>query len=249
MNITNLFSLLCGLSLFMFGMSLMGDALKKAAGNKLETLLAKLTNTPLKGILLGTGVTAIIQSSSATSVMTVGFVNSGMMKFRQSIGIILGSLLGTSITGWIIAMSSIQGGEAGWLALLSTDTIMGIIAVMGIIFRSSKKYRNAGEIMLGFAVLMIGIETMSASMAPLKDSPAFVKILTMFSNPFLGIVAGTLFTAVLQSASAAVGILQSMTATGAIDFQTSLPILLGISIGAAVPVLISAFAANTEGKR
>ncbi len=250
MNITNLFSLLCGLALFMFGMSLMGDALKKAAGNKLETLLAKLTNTPLKGILLGTGVTAIIQSSSATSVMTVGFVNSGMMKFRQSIGIILGSLLGTSITGWIIAMSSIQGGENGWLALLSTDTIMAIVAVAGIGFRSfSKKHRNVGDIMLGFSVLMIGIDTMSASMAPLKDSDSFLDILTMFSNPFLGILAGAAFTAVLQSASAAVGILQAMAKSGAIDFATSLPILLGISIGAAVPVLLSALAANTAGKR
>ena len=234
----------------MFGMSLMGDALKKAAGNKLEKLLAKLTNTPLKGILLGTGVTAVIQSSSATSVMTVGFVNSGMMQFRQSIGIILGSLLGTSITGWIIAMSSLPGGGGGWLDLLSTDTIMGIIAIAGIIFRSfSKKHKNVGDIMLGFAVLMSGIETMSASMAPLKDSEAFLNILTRFSNPFLGIIAGAAFTAVLQSASASVGILQSMTATGVIDFATSLPILLGISIGAAVPVLLSALAANTAGKR
>lgn len=250
MNITNLFSLFCGLALFMFGMSLMGDALKKAAGNKLETLLAKLTNTPIKGILLGTGVTAVIQSSSATSVMTVGFVNSGMMKFRQSIGIILGSLLGTSITGWIIAMSSLPGGGAGWLALLSTDTITGLIAVAGIIFRSfSKKHRNVGDIMLGFAVLMVGIDTMSSSMAPLKESDAFREILTRFSNPFLGILAGAAFTAVLQSASASVGILQSMTATGVIDFATSLPILLGISIGAAVPVLLSALAANTAGKR
>ncbi len=250
MNISNLFSLLCGLALFMFGMSIMGDALKKAAGAQLERLLAKLTDTPLKGILLGTGVTAVIQSSSATSVMTVGFVNSGMMKFRQSIGIILGALLGTTVTGWIIALSSIEGGESGWLALFSTDTIMGLIAVAGILFRSfSKRHKNVGDIMLGFAVLMTGIDTMSSAMAPLKDSEAFVKILTMFSNPFLGILAGAAFTAVLQSASAAVGILQSMTVTGAIDLATALPILLGISIGAAVPVLLTALAANTEGKR
>lgn len=249
MNITNLFNLLCGLALFMFGMSIMGDGLKRAAGNQLERLLAKLTDTPLKGILLGTGVTAIIQSSSATSVMTVGFVNSGMMKFRQAIGIILGSILGTSVTGWMIALSEIQGG-GGIAALFSTTTITGIIAVIGIIYRSfSKRHTNVGDILLGFVVLMVGIGTMADSVSPLSQSAAFVNILTMFKNPLLGIITGTLFTAVLQSASAAVGILQALTATGAIDFSTSLPILLGISIGAAVPVLLSALAASIEGKR
>ena len=249
MDISNLFGLLCGMAMFMFGMSLMGDGLKRAAGAQLERLLARLTNTPLKGILLGTGVTAVIQSSSATSVMTVGFVNSGMMKFRQSIGIILGSILGTSVTGWIIALSEIQGG-GGIASLLSTTTITGIIAVIGFIFRSfSKKHKNVGDILLGFVVLMVGIETMSGAVEPLSQSRSFVSILTMFSNPAFGILAGTLFTAVLQSASAAVGILQALTATGAIDFKTSLPILLGISIGAAVPVLLTAFQASLEGKR
>ncbi|MBR1864186.1 MAG: Na/Pi cotransporter family protein [Ruminococcus sp.] len=249
MSITNLFELLCGMAMFMFGMALMGDGLKKAAGNQLEKFLAKLTDTPLKGILLGTGVTAVIQSSSATSVMTVGFVNSGMMKFRQSIGIILGSIVGTSVTGWIIALSSIHG-AGGWTDLLSTTTITGVIAVIGLYCRSfSKRQKNLGDILLGFVVLMVGIETMSGAMAPLSESKAFVEILTMFSNPILGILAGTVFTAVLQSASAAVGILQALTATGAIDFDTAFPILLGISIGAAVPVLLSALAANTAGKR
>ena len=249
MDISNLFELLCGMAMFMFGMSLMGDGLKRAAGARLERLLAKLTNTPLKGILLGTGVTAVIQSSSATSVMTVGFVNSGMMKFRQSIGIILGSLLGTSITGWIIALSEVQGG-GGIAALLSTTTMTGLIAVIGFIFRSfSKRHKNTGDIMLGFVVLMVGISSMSGAVAPLSQSKSFVSILTMFSNPALGILAGTAFTAVLQSASAAVGILQALTATGAIDFKTSLPILFGISIGAAVPVLLSALQASVEGKR
>ncbi|MBR6337197.1 MAG: Na/Pi cotransporter family protein [Ruminococcus sp.] len=249
MDISNLFELLCGMAMFMFGMSLMGDGLKRAAGAQLERLLAKLTNTPLKGILLGTGVTAVIQSSSATSVMTVGFVNSGMMKFRQAIGIILGSILGTSITGWIIALSEVQGG-GGIAAIFSTTTITGIIAVIGFIFRSfSKKRKNVGDIMLGFVVLMVGISTMSGAVAPLSQSKSFVNILTMFSNPVLGILAGTAFTAVLQSASAAVGILQALTATGAIDFKASLPILLGISIGAAVPVLLTALQASLEGKR
>lgn len=249
MGISNVFNLLCGIALFMFGMSLMGDGLKRVAGNRLELLLAKLTDTPLKGILLGTGVTAVIQSSSATSVMTVGFVNSGMMKFRQSIGIILGSLLGTSITGWIIALSEIDG-VGQWASLFSTTTITGLIAIVGLIFRSfSKSHSNIGDILMGFVVLMVGISTMSASVAPLAESPAFISLLTMFANPFVGILVGAVFTAVLQSASAAVGILQALTATGAIDFATALPILLGISIGAAVPVLLSAFAANTEGKR
>lgn len=249
MDISNLFELLCGMAMFMFGMSLMGDGLKRAAGAQLERLLAKLTNTPLKGILLGTGVTAVIQSSSATSVMTVGFVNSGMMKFRQAIGIIMGSILGTSVTGWIIALSEIQGG-GGWASLLSTSTMTGIIAVAGFCMRSfSKKHKVVGDIMLGFVVLMVGIGNMSAAMAPLQQSEKFVNILTMFQNPVLGILLGTAFTAVLQSASAAVGILQALTATGAIDFRTSLPILLGISIGAAVPVLLTALQASLEGKR
>ncbi len=249
MDISNLFGLLCGMAMFLFGMSLMGEGLKRAAGAQLERLLARLTNTPLKGILLGTGVTAVIQSSSATSVMTVGFVNSGMMKFRQSIGIILGSILGTSITGWIIALSEVQGG-GGIASLLSTTTMTGIIAVIGFIFRSfSKKHKNVGDILLGFVVLMVGIETMSGAVEPLSQSRSFVSILTMFSNPALGILAGTLFTAVLQSASAAVGIIQALTVTGAIDFKTALPILLGISIGAAVPVLLTAFQASLEGKR
>lgn len=249
MNISNLFGLLCGMAMFLFGMSLMGEGLKRAAGAQLERLLARLTNTPLKGILLGTGVTAVIQSSSATSVMTVGFVNSGMMKFRQSIGIILGSILGTSITGWIIALSEVQGG-GGIASLLSTTTMTGIIAVIGFIFRSfSKKHKNVGDILLGFVVLMVGIETMSGAVEPLSQSRSFVSILTMFSNPALGILAGTLFTAVLQSASAAVGIIQALTVTGAIDFKTALPVLLGISIGAAVPVLLTAFQASLEGKR
>ena len=249
MGIANIFNLFCGIALFMFGMSLMGAGLKKVAGNRLELLLAKLTNTPIKGIILGTGVTAVIQSSSATSVMAVGFVNSGMMKFRQSIGIILGSLLGTSITGWIIALSEIEG-VGGWTAIFSTTTITGLIAITGIMFREfSKNHSNIGDILMGFVVLMVGISTMSASVAPLKESEAFISLLTMFANPFVGILVGALFTAVLQSASAAVGILQALTATGAIDFATAFPILLGISIGAAVPVLLSALAANTEGKR
>ncbi len=250
MYISNVFSLLCGMALFLFGMSLMGDGLKRTAGGKFELLLAKLTDTSLKGLLLGTGVTAIIQSSSATSVMAVGFVNSGMMKFRRAIPIVLGAILGTSITGWVIALSAVGGGGGGWISLFSTATLTGIIALAGIFIRMfKKKYDNVGDIMLGFAVLMVGMGNMSGAVDPLKESPAFIDILTMFSNPVIGILVGIVFTAILQSASASVGILQALTVTGAIDFNTALPIILGISIGAALPVLLSAISANTNGRR
>lgn len=237
------------MALFLFGMSLMGDGLKRTAGGKFELLLAKLTDTPFKGLLLGTGVTSIIQSSSATSVMAVGFVNSGMMKFRRAIPIVLGAILGTSITGWVICLSEIGGGD-GWISLFSTATLTGIIALVGIFIRMfKKKYDNVGDIMLGFAVLMVGMSNMSGAVDPLKESPAFIDILTMFSDPVIGILVGIIFTAILQSASASVGILQALTVTGAIDFNTALPIILGISIGAALPVLLSAISANTNGRR
>ena len=235
-------SLLGGVALFLFGMTLMGDGLKKVAGNKLEIILYRLTSTPLKGVLLGTGVTAVIQSSSATSVMVVGFVNSGMMQVRQAIGIVLGSILGTSITGWILCLSDISG--SGWVSLLSTATLTGIVAVIGIVLRmfcKDQAKRHIGDILLGFAVLMYGMSAMSGAVAPLKDSAAFINLLTRFSNPLLGVLVGTVFTCILQSASAAVGILQALAITG--------PITLGIAIGAAVPVLLSSLGASVKGKR
>ena len=251
MSIANVITLFCGVALFLFGMSLMGDGLKKAAGNRLEVLLYKLTNTTWKGILLGTGVTAVIQSSSATSVMVVGFVNSGMMKFRQAIGIILGAILGTSVTGWVIALSEL-GGSGGWLSLLSTATLTALCAVVGILlymFGKKQKRIHLGSILLGFAVLMVGMSEMSGAVSPLKDSPGFIRLLTAFSNPFAGILAGAAFTAVLQSASASVGIIQALTVTGAIDFATALPLILGVPIGAAVPVLLAGMSATTDGRR
>lgn len=251
MKATDIISLLSGVALFLFGMSLMGDGLKKVAGSKLEIVLYKLTGTPFKGVLLGTGVTAVIQSSSATSVMVVGFVNSGMMKLKQAISVILGSILGTSITGWIISLSEI-GGAGGVASLLSTATISGVVAVVGIVLHmfSKKQSRvHVGDILLGFAVLMFGMQTMSAAVAPLKQSAAFISLLTRFSNPLLGILVGIVFTAILQSASAAVGILQALSATGAVTFDAAFPIILGIAIGAAVPVLLSALGAKTEGRR
>ena len=251
MGIADVISLLGGIALFLYGMAVMGDNLKKVAGSKLELVLYKLSGTPLRGILLGTGVTAVIQSSSATSVMVVGFVNSGMMKVRQAIGVIMGAILGTSVTGWILCLNSLSGGS-GWVDLLSTATLTGLFAIVGILLRMMKKKpsrKYVGNILLGFAVLMYGMTAMSGAVAPLKESPEFIAILTTFSNPLLGILVGLVFTSVLQSASAAVGILQVLSGTGAITFQIALPIIMGIAIGAAVPVLLSALGANISGKR
>ncbi len=244
-------SLLCGVSLFLFGMSLMGDGLKLAAGNKLEAFLYKMTNTPLKGVALGTGVTSVIQSSSATTVMVIGFVNFGMMKLKQAIGIIMGANIGTSITGWILCLSYIEGSN-GIASILSTATISAVVAVVGIIFRMFCKrtlHKNIGNIMLGFAILMTGMQMMSGAVSPLRESPVFIKMLTMFSNPIAGILVGIAFTAVLQSASATVGVLQALSVTGILTFASAFPIVLGIGVGAACPVLISAIGANKNGKR
>lgn len=252
MGFTNIVSLLGGVALFLFGMSVMGDSLKKVAGNKLEVILYKLSSNPVKGILLGTGVTAVIQSSSATSVMVVGFVNSGMMKVNQAIGIIMGAILGTSITGWILCLNNISGSGASIAALFSTAVLTGIMAIIGIIMRMTAKKsstRYVGEILLGFAVLMYGMTAMSGAVAPLKESAEFIGLLTKFSNPFIGIIVGIVFTAILQSASAAVGILQALAVTGAITFDVAFPLLLGIGIGASVPVLLSALGANINARR
>ena len=251
MGASEIIGLLGGIALFLFGMAIMGDGLKKVAGSKLELVLYKLTSTPLKGVLLGTGVTAVIQSSSATSVMVVGFVNSGMMKVKQAIGVIMGAILGTSVTGWILCLSSLEGGS-GVVQLLSTEVLTGIVAVVGIILRmftGKTSNRYVGEILLGFAVLMYGMSAMSGAVSPLRESEAFIRILTSFSNPILGILVGLAFTSVLQSASAAVGILQALAITGAVTFEVALPIVMGIAIGAAVPVLLSALGANLNGKR
>ena len=239
------------MALFLFGMSLMGEGLKKVAGSKLELVLYKLSGSPVKGVLLGTGVTAIIQSSSATSVMVVGFVNSGVMKVNQAIGIILGAILGTSVTGWIICLSALEGG-AGWVSLLSTSTLTGIVAVVGIILRMAAKKQShihVGSILMGFAVLMFGMSAMSDAVSPLQESEAFLRLLTAFSNPVLGILVGLVFTCVLQSASAAVGILQALAATGVVSFSVAFPLIMGIAIGAAMPVLLSSLGANVNGKR
>ena len=249
--VTMVLSLLGGIALFLFGMSLMGDGLKSVAGNKLEAFLYKMTNTSLKGVALGAGVTSVIQSSSATTVMVIGFVNSGMMKLKQAIGIIMGANIGTSITGWILCLSYIDG-KNGIAKILSTATISAVVAIIGIILRMACKrsvHKNIGNIMLGFAILMTGMQTMSGAVSPLKDSPTFTNMLTMFSNPLIGILVGIAFTAVLQSASATVGVLQALSVTGILTFSSAFPIVLGIGVGAACPVLISAIGANKNGKR
>ena len=251
MSFSDVISLLSGVALFLFGMSLMGDGLKQVSGDRLEPILYRLSGTTLRGVLLGTGVTAVIQSSCATAVMTVGFVNSGMMKLRQGVSIILGAILGTSITGWVICLSYLEG--AGGIAeLASTATLTGIVAVVGIGLRSFSKnptHHHVGDIMMGFAVLMFGMSTMSGSVRGLGEAEWFTSALTSMSNPILGVLAGTLFTALLQSASAAVGIVQALSVTGAMHFDAALPLLMGISIGAAAPVLFSAIGASSDGRR
>ena len=250
MDISNIITLLGGIALFLFGMGLMGDGLKKVAGSQMEIILFRLSGTPLKALLLGAGATAVIQSSSATSVMVVGFVNSGMMTTRQALSVIHGALIGTSITGWIICLSYL--GESGLASLLSTSTIAAVFAVIGIAMRMIGKkpqQKHMGDILLGFTVLMYGMQSMSGAVSPLKESQEFISLLTTFSHPLVGILVGAVFTAILQSASAAVGILQALSSTGAISFSVAYPIILGIAVGASVPVLLSSIGAKVDGRR
>ena len=253
MSITDAVKLLGGVAMFLFGMSLMGDSLKKVAGSKLELILYRLSGTPLRGILLGTGVTAVIQSSSATSVMVVGFVNSMMMKLRQAVAVIMGAVIGTSITGWLIALGGVGGsGASAALQLLSTDGISAISAIAGILMRmicKKKTWIHIGDVLMGFAVLMFGMKTMSGAVSGLREDPGFISFLTNFNNPLLGVLIGIVFTAILQSASAAVGILQAMSSTGLLTLEQTLPIILGIAIGASVPVILSGIGSTVEGRR
>ena len=251
MSISEIFSLLTGVAMFLFGMGLMGDGLKKVSGSRLEPILYRLSSTTFRGVLLGTGVTAVIQSSCATAVMVVGFVNAGMMKVRQGIGVILGAILGTSITGWVICLSYLDG-AGGVAELISTATLTGLVAVAGIglrMFAKKKASRYIGDILMGFAVLMTGMSVMSSSVAALGKTPWFIDALTKMSHPVIGILVGALFTALLQSASAAVGIVQALSVTGAMSFESSFPLLLGIAFGASAPVLFSAIGANVAGRR
>ena len=251
MGITDVLALLGGLALFLYGMQMMSTGLEAAAGNRMKSILEKLTSNRVKGVLFGAAITAVIQSSSATTVMVVGFVNSGLMTLKQAVWVIMGANIGTSITGWILCLSYIEGSN-GIASVLSTATISAVVAVVGIIFRMFCKrtlHKNVGNIMLGFAILMTGMQMMSGAVSPLRESPMFIKMLTMFSNPIAGILVGIAFTAVLQSASATVGVLQALSVTGILTFASAFPIVLGIGVGAACPVLISAIGANKNGKR
>lgn len=255
MGIMDVLSLFCGLALFLYGMNVMGDALKKSAGSKLKVILANLTSSTWKGFLLGLGVTAIIQSSSATTVMVVGFVNSGTMVLSQALGVIMGANVGTAVTSWITGLSGLgDGGQtvSAVLQWLKPSAWVPLLAVAGIVlsmFGKRERNKNIGVILLGFAVLMVGMDTMSAAVSGLKSSETFRSILTMFENPILGVLAGTVLTAIVQSSSASVGILQSLTTTGAITYGAAIPIIMGQNIGTCVTALLSAIGANKNAKR
>ena len=243
--------LLLGIALFLFGMNLMGDGLKRAAGDKMQVVLYKMTNTPVKGLLLGTLVTMVIQSASATSIMIIGFVNAGMMQLSQAIGVIMGANIGTSITGWILALPYMDG-SAGINELLSTQTIAGVFGVIGIIMTmvgKKQSQKDVGFILLGFTILMVGMQTISSAVAFVKESPFFLNAMSAGENPFVGVLIGLVFTLIIQSSSAGVGILQALSTTGAISFASAFPIIMGIGVGATCPVLISAAQSNREGKR
>ena len=250
----DILTLLCGLALFLFGMDLMGDALKKSAGRKLKTILGNLTSNKFKALLLGLGVTAVIQSSSATTVMVVGFVNSGTMALAQAIGVILGANIGTAVTSWLTALNGIEGGAEAlaWTEWLKPDAWMPILALIGIacvMFSKRSKTKDIGTILMGFAVLMVGMSMMSDAVSDLKHNDAFKNILTLFSNPILGVLAGMVLTAIVQSSSASIGILQALSSTGAISFGMAIPIILGQNIGTCVTAMISSVGANKNGKR
>lgn len=251
MDIFQIFTLLGGLALFLCGMEMMGDALKKLSGSKLETILEKLTSHPLKGVLLGLGVTAVIQSSSATTVMVVGFVNSGIMQLEQAVGVIMGANIGTTVTSWILSLTGIQG-ESLFLQLLKPSSFSPLLAFIGIIltmFCKTEKKKDAGTILLGFAILMTGMESMSDAVAPLADVPEFANMMTFFTNPIMGLLAGAILTAIIQSSSASVGILQALCATGAISYSVALPVIMGQNIGTCVTAIISSIGASRNSKR
>lgn len=250
MDIFDVLSLIGGLALFLFGMQTMGNALEKKAGGQLKNVLTKMTNNPVKGFLLGLIVTSIIQSSSATTVMVVGFVNSGIMTLHQSIGIIMGANVGTTITAWILSLMAVDG--AGIMAFFKPSSFVPVLAIIGVfllMFNKKQKTRDTATILLGFAVLMTGMSAMSDAVAGLKEVPEFTNILTIFSNPVLGVLAGTVLTAIIQSSSASVGILQALSTTGVITFGTAFPVLLGMSIGTCVTAMLAAIGANKNAKR
>lgn len=251
MDLFDVLSMLGGLALFLYGMHSLGDGLEKLSGGKLETILEKLTSKPIFAVLLGAGVTAAIQSSSATTVMVVGFVNSGIMKLHQAVYIIMGANIGTTVTSWILSLTGVQG-DNFFMQLLKPTSFSPIFAFIGIIllmFTKSEKKKVVGSILIGFAILMTGMETMSAAVKPLADVPEFTNILTMFKNPILGMIAGAILTAIIQSSSASVGILQALCATGVLSFSAALPIIMGQNIGTCVTAIISSVGTGKNARR
>ena len=250
MDIFDILSLIGGLALVLFGMQTMGNALEKKAGGQLKSVLGKMTDNPLKGFLLGAAVTAVIQSSSATTVMVVGFVNSGIMTLHQSIGIIMGANVGTTITAWILSLMAVDGG--GIMAFFKPSSFVPVLAIIGVfmlMFKKKQKSKDTATILLGFAVLMTGMAAMSDAVAGLKEVPEFTNILTLFSNPILGVVAGAVMTAIIQSSSASVGILQAISTTGAITFGSAIPLIMGMGIGTCITAVLAAIGANKNAKR
>ena len=251
MDFFSVLTLLGGLAMFLYGMQVMGDGLAKVSGGKLEQILENLTSSKWKAVLLGMCVTAVIQSSSATTVMVVGFVNSGIMKLTQVVGIIMGANIGTTITSWILSLAGIESSNF-FISLLKPTSFSPILALIGIIllmFTKSSRKKDVGTILLGFAVLMFGMDTMSGAVKPLADVPEFTGLLLKFSNPVAGIVAGTVLTAIIQSSSASVGILQALCLTGAVPYSAAFPIIMGQNIGTCVTALLSAIGANKNAKR
>ena len=251
MDIFNVLTMIGGLSLFLFGMTLMGQALERRAGGKLRTLLDKMTSNVMMGFLTGLGVTAIIQSSSATTVMVVGFVNSGLMTLRQAINVIMGANVGTTVTSWLLSLSGIDGSSL-LVSLFKPSSFTPVLALIGIIlhmFCSNSKKKDTGTILLGFATLMFGMETMSGAVAGLKNVPGFVNLFVAFENPVLGMLAGAVLTAIIQSSSASVGILQALAATGAVSYTAAIPIIMGQNIGTCITAIISSVGTNKNAKR
>ena len=251
MDIFSVLTMVGGLALFLYGMQVMGDGLAKVSGGKLERILENLTSNPIKAVLLGAGVTAVIQSSSATTVMVVGFVNSGIMKLNQAVGIIMGANIGTTVTSWILSLSGLQGDNI-FVKLCKPSSFSPLLAVIGVIFLlfiKDEKKKDIGAIMVGFAVLMFGMETMSDAVKPLANVPEFTGILTAFSNPILGMIAGAVLTAIIQSSSASVGILQALCVTGAVSYGVAIPIIMGQNIGTCVTALLSSIGATKNAKR
>lgn len=251
MDIFSIFTLCGGLAFFLYGITIMSAGLEKIAGGRLEKILKKMTSNPIKSLVFGAGITAAVQSSSAVTVMLVGLVNSGIMKLSQAIGVIMGSNIGTTVTAWILSLSGIQSSNF-FVRLLKPESFSPIMAIVGVVMimaATSNRRKNVGSVLIGFAILMFGMEVMADSMAPLADMPGFAHILTMFTNPILGVLVGTVVTAIIQSSAASIGILQALSMVGGITYGMAIPIVMGQNIGTCISAVLSSIGVNTSAKR